>query len=345
MIMNNVVVWAEHRDNKLVPVSLELINKAKELAGRIQGDVAAILTGHQCGHLAEILIHHGASRVFLMEDPRLVFYQSDLYPKLIADLLKALSPEIVLVGGTSIGADLSPRIAAKMKTGLTAHCVNLYIENIDGRNQLIQVVPGWSGNMLIKIICPKRRPQMATVRPGVMEAGAPDLSRSGDIIPIKPEISDQEIKARTIEFVREAPEDVSLTDAGIIVSGGFGLGSAGGFTLIQELAAVIHGEVAGTRPAFDRGWIPESKMIGQSGKTVKPRLFISIGASGATHYTTGFLKSKTIVAIDRNPRAPIFGVADLGIVGDFREIVPCLLEKLKQDIEKKLSEEKEINHV
>ncbi len=333
--MGNIVVWAEHRDNRLLPVSLELLNKAKELAAWIQGGIAAILIGDQCGHLAETLIQHGASRVFVLEDPRLSLYQSDLYPRLMADLLADLSPEMVLMGGTSIGADLAPRVAAKLKTGLTAHCIDLYMENIDGRDQLIQVVPGWSGNMLIKIICPERRPQMATVRPGVLEAGMPDVSRSGDIIPVKPEFSDQDLRARTIEFVREESEGGSITDAGIIVSGGFGLESAGGFALIEELATAVHGEAAGTRPAFDRGWIPESRMIGQSGKTVKPRLFISVGASGATHYTTGFLKSKTIVAIDRNPRAPIFGVADIGIVGDLREIVPCLIEELKKDRDKK----------
>jgi electron transfer flavoprotein alpha subunit len=335
MLMGDVVVWAEHRDSKVVPVSLELLNKAGELAGWIKGGVTAVLIGYPCRHLAETLIQHGASRVFLMEEPRLALYQNDLYPRLLADVLADLAPEIVLMGGTSIGADLAPRVAAKLKTGLTAHCVNLYMENVGGRDQLIQVVPGWSGNMLIRIICPEKRPQMATVRPGIMEAGTPDFSRSGEIIVVKPEFSDKELRSRTIEFVREETEGGSITDAGIIVSGGFGLESAGGFALIEELAQIVHGEVAGTRPALDRGWIPESRMIGQSGKTVKPRLFISIGASGATHYTTGFLKSKTIVAIDRNPKAPIFSVADYGIVGDLREIVPCLIEVCKEDRDKK----------
>jgi electron transfer flavoprotein alpha subunit len=197
------------------------------------------------------------------------------------------------------------------------------------------VVPGWSGNMLIKIICPERRPQMATVRPGVLDMGTADPSRTGEIVSIKPEFTDWDIRAKTLEFVREGAESGSITDADIVVSGGFGLESAGGFTLIEELARVIHGEVAGTRPAFDRGWIPESRMIGQSGKTVKPKLFISIGASGATHYTTGFLKSKTIVAIDRNPRAPIFGMSNLGIVGDLKEILPCLIEEFRKDRDKK----------
>jgi len=331
--MGDVVVCAEHRDGKLVPVSLELMGKAQELGGRIGGSVAAILIGQRCGHLAETLIHYGASMVFLIEDDRLALYQSDLYPMVMAQVLEDLSPEIVLLGGTSIGADIAPRVAAKLKTGLTAHCVNLYIQNIDGINQLIQVVPGWSGNMLIKIICPERRPQMATVRPGVLDMGTADPSRTGEIVFIKPEFTDRDIRAKTVEFVREESEVGSITEAEIIVSGGFGLESAGGFGLVEELARAVNGEIAGTRPAFDRGWIPESRMIGQSGKTVKPRLFISIGASGATHYTTGFLKSKTIVAIDRNPRAPIFGMSDLGIVGDLKEIVPCLIEEFKKGTE------------
>ena len=177
--MGNIIVWAEHRDGKLLPVSMQLLNKAGELAGAIRCDVSAVLIGHQCGHLAESLIQHGASRVFVIEDPFLSLYQSDLYPQLFADLIADLMPEIVLMGGTSIGSDLAPRVAAKLKTGLTAHCIDLSIENIDGKNRLIQVVPGWGGNMLIKIVCPERRPQMATVRPGILEAGLPDLSRKG----------------------------------------------------------------------------------------------------------------------------------------------------------------------
>jgi electron transfer flavoprotein alpha subunit len=333
-VMGNVIVWAEHRDGKLLPVSLELMNKARELAAAIQSDVSAVLIGNQCGYLADSLIQHGASSVFVIEDPSLALYQSDLYPQLLTDLIIDLSPEIVLIGGTLIGSDLAPRVAAKLKTGLTAHCINLYIENIDGKNQLVQLVPGWSGNMIIKIICPEKRPQMATMRPGILEMSLPDLARKGIVVLVKPEISNQQRKVKTIEYVSEEPEGSSITDAKIIVSGGFGLESAGGFTLIEALAGIVHGEVAGTRPAFDRGWIPESRMIGQSGKTVKPELFISIGTSGATHYTTGFLKSETIVAIDRNPKAAIFAVADLGVIGDLREIIPCLIEELKQDADK-----------
>lgn len=329
--MQEVVVWAEHRDNKLMPVSLELLEKARQLAGSVNGKISAVIIGHQCRHLAEELILYGASRIFLADDPRLALYQSDLYPKILARVLSDISPEIALIGGTSIGMDLAPRVAAKLKTGLTAHCVDLYMDTIEGKDLLIHVVPGWSGNLMIKIICPDRRPQMATVRPGIMEMGKPDPSRSGTIVEVAHEISDREIRAKTLEFVRGEEAGGSIEQAEIIVSGGFGLESAAGFKLIEELAEAIHGEVAGTRPAYDQGWIPENRMIGQSGKTVRPKLFLSVGASGALHYTTGFHKSKVIVGIDKNPRAPIFGVAHLGIVGDLRNIIPALIEELKKD--------------
>jgi len=329
--MNEIVVWAEWRDGRFLPVSLELLHKAGDLAVQIKGSVSAVLMGHQCRPQADELIHHGASRVFCVDDPALHFYQSDLFPTILARLLADLSPEIVLIGGTSIGMDLAPRVAAKLRTGLTAHCIDLYIEKRDGRDQLIQVVPGWGGNLLVKIICPDRRPQMATVRPGVLDADKPDVNRKGVIIPLEARVSERDMRAKTTEFVPESSDDLSLEEAERIVCGGFGLEAAGGFALIEDLARAIHGEVAGTRPAFDRGFIPESRMIGQSGKTVKPRLFISVGASGAVHYTTGFNKSKVIVGIDKNPKAPIFEICDLGIVGDLRKILPDLIEAFKKE--------------
>jgi electron transfer flavoprotein alpha subunit len=329
--MQEVVIWAEQQGNRLLPVSLELLEKARELAGDINGRVSAVLIGHQCRPLAEELICYGAAQVFLADDPRLALYQSDLYPKILARILSGIAPEIVLIGGTSIGLDLAPRVAAKLKTGLTAHCVDLFMDKIEGKDLLIHVVPGWSGNLMIKIICPDCRPQMATVRPGIMEMGERDPSRQGAIIPVVPEISDREMRARTVRFVAGEVGGGSIDEVEIIVSGGFGLKSTDGFGLIEELAKAIHGEVAGTRPAYDQGWIPEYRMIGQSGKTVRPKLFMSIGASGALHYTTGFLKSRVIVGIDRNPRAPIFTVADLGVVGDLRKIIPSLIEELEKD--------------
>jgi len=329
--MKEIVVWVEKRDHRLMPVSLELLGKAEDLAAELGCRVSAVLIGYECAPLAEEIIQHGATQVYVADDPQLLLYQSDLYAELLFRILSKMAPEVVMIGGTSIGMDLAPRVAAKLRTGLTAHCVDLHIENIEGKNQLVQVVPGWGGNLMVKIICPDRRPQMITVRPGVFDASRPEASRTGSVISVVPEISESDIRARTLEFIPEENEGGSIDNAGIIVSGGFGIESAAGFTLIETLAAALHGEMGGTRPAYDQGWIPESHMIGQSGKTVKPGLFISIAASGAIHYTTGFHKSKVIVAVDKNPRAPIFSVADVGIVGDFKQIVPALIEELRED--------------
>lgn len=322
-------VWADHRDGKVLPVTFEIMEKARQLAAETGGALAAALLGSGCAGLARPLIHCGASRVYVADDPALALYQSDLYPAVLAGMLEETRPDAALFGGTSIGTDLAPRVAAILKTGLTAHCIDLRIEVIEGKETFIQVVPGWGGSMMLKIVCPERRPRMATVRPGVLEAGGPDTARSGEVIAWKADVPVQKIRARTLEFVREESGGAALEEADVIVSGGFGLESAGGFALVEELAAALHGEVAGTRPACDRGWIPESRMIGQSGKTVSPKLFLSVGASGATHYTTGFMKAKVIAAIDRNPKAPIFDIADIGIAGDLKKIIPCLIEELK----------------
>ena len=328
--MKDVMVWVEQRDNQLMDVSLEMLQKATELAAVLEGNVSAILIGNECKDLADELILYGASKVFLIEDSRLQLYQSGPYVRIAADIISEVSPEIVLIGGTSIGMDIASRVAARLRTGLTSHCVDLYIEKIEGKDQLVHIVPGWKGNMMLKIICPEHRPQMATVRPGVMERGKPDHSRKGEIVSVVHDMVDDDFKVKTLEMVHEEVEGISLDDADIVVSGGYGLYSAGGFKLVEELADAISGEVAGTRPAFDQGWIPESRMIGQSGKMVRPKLFVSIGASGAMHYTTGFSKSNVVVGIDKNPKAAIFGVADLGVVGDLEKIVPCLIEELKK---------------
>ncbi len=327
--MRQILLWVETREGEIAEASLEVLQKANRLTGNINGSVGAILIGDGCRRAAGDLIHYGADRVWLVEDPRLALYQSDPYARIVSDIIREAAPEIVLMGGTSIGMDLAPRVAAQLKTGLTAHCIDLSIEEIDGEEQLIQVVPGWGGQMMVKITCPEHRPQMATIRPGVMEKGTADPSRTGEITTVNPAITEGDFRAKTLEMVKEEKQETPLEDARIVVSGGFGLYGSGGFEPVERLAAALHGEVAGTRPAFDQGWIPESRMIGQSGKTVRPELFISIGASGAMHYTTGFLKSKVIVAIDRSPSAPIFDIADFGIADDLNRVIPSLIEELE----------------
>jgi len=326
--MAGIAIWAEQRGHRLLGVSLEVLQKARELSQRGEGGVSAVLIGENCGPLAEELVECGASRVFAVEDVRLRLYQSEAYAKVLTRIFENIEPEIVLIGGTTIGMDLAPAVAARLRTGLTAHCVDLYVEKIEGRDLLVQVVPGWGGNMMIRIICPEHRPQMVTVRPGIMEKGERDAGSKGEVVFLKPELGEDDFRARSTEFVREQQGEGSLEDADMIISGGFGLYSAGGFRLVQEFAEAIGGKVAGTRPAFDEGWIPENAMIGQSGKTVRPKLLVSVGASGAVHYTTGFQKARVVVAIDKNPKAPIFRIADLGIVGDLNRIIPALIEEL-----------------
>lgn len=327
--MREVWVIAEQRSGRLMNVSLELLSKGAELASKLEVGLGAVLLGDDVQALAEELIRYGADQVYLAEDPRLRLYQSEPYTDLIAQLIKTRQPEIVLVGATSIGRDIASRVAARIKTGLTAHCIDLYINQDSQEPQLVQVIPGWGGNLMVKITCPKRRPQIATVNAGVVAKCARDEQRKGEIIRLAVNIK-AELNVETLEVVEEGPSGVALDEAEVVVAGGWGLFSAGGFEPVEELATIVGGAVAGTRPALDAGWIPEHCMIGQSGKTVSPKLFISVGASGAPQFTSGFIKSKVILAIDQNPNAPIFQVADIGLVGDLQDITPCLIAELKK---------------
>lgn len=328
--MNEVWVWAEQRNGRLMGVSLELLGKGAKLAGELKTELAAVLLGDGAQNLAQELIAYGAGKVYLIEDPRLKLYQSDVYARIIADLVKQQKPDIFLLGGTAIGMDLAPAVAAKLNTGLTAHCVDLNIEKVNDTHCLVAAVPGFGGKLMVKIVCPQRKPQMVTVKPGVMDKAARDDKRAGQIIEIAAEIKDDELRAQTIEMVEQKPVGVPLEDAEVAVAGGWGLKCAGGFKLVEDLARVLGGAVAGTRPAVDAGWVPEEQMLGSSGKTISPKLLISIGASGQMHFTTGFLRAKTILAIDNNPKSPIFEVCDIGLVGDLKKIIPCLVEELKQ---------------
>jgi len=328
--MKEILVWAEQRDGRLMPVALEILGKARELACPLGARVSAVVIGEDCGACAGELVAHGAERVFIVEDARLGLYQADAFTAILCRIIGETRPGLVLLGATAVGADLAPAVAARLATGLTAHCTDVHIETIDGREQPVMTVPGWRGNMMVKIVCPERRPVMATIRPGVMERRAPDSSRKGDIVALEAGLGEGDFRARTVEWVPEAGEE-ELEQAKIVVSGGFGFYEAGGIALLEELARAAGGVTAGSRPACDAGWVPESRLIGQSGRTVSPDLFISVGASGAPHYTTGFAKSKIIVAVDRNPKAPIFDVADFGIAGDLREVLPAFVAELKRE--------------
>lgn len=320
-------IWAEQRRGRLHPVCFELLGKGYELCQDLGGRLAAVLVGSEVAGLSSELMDYGCEKIYLAEDPRLCLCQGDFYTRLLSKLIGESRPEIMLWGATTIGTELSARVAAKLRIGLTAHCIDLSIEDIDGEPRLVQVVPGWSGNLALKIIS-RTTPQMATVKPNLM-IKAPRRKVKGEIVPVAVEIEAKDLKAEAIEIVEEEPEEAPLEEAEIVVSGGWGLSAVGGFAPVEEMAKILGGAVAGTRPAFDKGWIPESRMIGISGRIVAPKLFISLGASGATQYTTGFARSQVILAVDQNPNAPIFEIADIGIVGNLQTILPLLIKELR----------------
>jgi electron transfer flavoprotein alpha subunit len=327
-------IWVigEQRLGRLEEVSLELLSKGTALSQRMGVALSAVLLGDEVEEAARELVFHGAEKVYLLEDVRLRYYQSEAYARLLAGVIKEHEPQVVLIGATEIGKELAPRVAAKLRTGLTAHCIDLYVGEVDAAPHLIHVVPGWGGNLVMHIICPQKRPQMATVKPGVLPRAVGDENRKGKIIKVKPDVRDEDFsRMETVEVIEEPPKGKPLESADVVVCGGWGMNALGDFSRVRELADILGGAVAGTRPAMDKGWVGEARMIGQSGKTVSPGLFVSLGASGAMHYTTGFMGSKVVLAVDQNPQAPIFQMADIGIVGDLCEVLPCLIEELKKD--------------
>ncbi|UCC60630.1 MAG: electron transfer flavoprotein subunit alpha/FixB family protein [Dehalococcoidia bacterium] len=324
-MFGEVWVYAEQRQGKLLDVSLELLGKGIELAQSLGSDLASVLIGDGIENLAPELICYGADKVYVLEDSRAQLYEPNLYARLLSDLARSNEPEIILLGATALGGEISAAAGARLNTGVTAHCIDLYISK---ELRLIHVVP-WLENKVMEIIC-RRNPQIATAKPGVFLMPTRDEKREGKVLRIPVEIDAEEPKVRTVEVNEEKPLGVLLEEADIVISGGWGLHSAGGFEPVKTLAGILGAAVGGTRPAVDKEWIPQDSMIGQSGKTVSPELFISIGASGAMHYTTGFSRSKVILAVDRNPEAPIFDMADVGIVGDLEDILPYLIEEFRQ---------------
>jgi len=322
-------VWAfaEQRKGKLLNVSLELLGGGMEIANKLGVDLTAILIGHNVRKLAKELIAYGADNIHMVSHPLLEFYQSDAYAKVVTDLVNQHNPEILFVGATAVGMDLAPRIAVKLKTGLSAHVVKL---EIDEKRHLRQIVPGFGGKVMAVVVCPTHRPQMTTVRPGVFRKPVRDESRRGNIVKVDVDITEDDLRARTIQVVEEKPKEKPLEGAEVVVAGGWGMRAVGGFQPIRELAALLGASVGGTRPSMDEGWISEEQMIGQSGKTIRPKLYIGLGISGEMHHTVGILDSEVIVAVNKDENAPIFQVADLGIVGDLREVLPHLLEEFKR---------------
>jgi len=322
-----VLVFAEQRSGKIARVVFELLGKARELADKLNVKTAAVLLVDEDNGLSKELIIYGADKVYLVESPLLKNYQTDLYSKVISDHIKKKKPQIVLYGATHIGRDLAPRIAQRINTGLTADCTGLDITE-DGL--LLQTRPAFGGNIMAQIICEKNRPQMSTVRLGVMKMKDKDDDRKGEVVNVKVDISEKDIMVKVLNIIKECKKRVNLEEAEIIVSGGRGLGKKENFKLVEELASLLCGEVGASRAAVDSGWIAKDHQVGQTGKTVRPKLYIAVGISGAIQHKAGMQNSDLIIAINKDPDAPIFQVADYGIVDDLFKVVPEMIEALKQ---------------
>lgn len=321
-----VWVFAEQREGKLMPVVIELLGEAKKLAVEIGTDVSAVLCGNEVGDLTQELFAYGADKVYQAVHPELKNYRTDAYTKVIQEAINQYKPEIILLGATHIGRDLGPCLAVRCDTGLTADCTKLEIDPED--KKIRQTRPAFGGNLMATIICPNHRPQMSTVRPGVMDKAEYVAGREGVAIRLDVSFGNDEIRTKIIKIVKQAGELASLTDAEFIVSGGMGLGNQEGFELLKKLADKLGGTIGSSRACVDSGWIDHSYQVGQTGTTVKPKIYFACGISGAIQHLAGMQSSDYIIAINKNENAPIFEVADYGIVGDLYEVIPAILEAL-----------------
>ncbi len=334
---SGVWVYAEFHRGRLAPVGLELLGAGRRLADRRGVELAAVLLGSGADladsttglkDIAAELIAYGADQVFLVDDPALAQFSDDIYGSVLAELIGAHQPEIVLAGSTAIGRSFIPRVATMLATGLTANCTDLDIRAQDGA--LLQTRPAFGDNIMATIICPHCRPQMATVRPMVMKPLPRDKARQGVIVEVRPDPARLRSRTTVLESVIAALDQVNLAEADIVVAGGRGLENAEGFALIRQLADILGAAVAASRAAVDSGWIPYPHQVGQTGKTVGPKVYIACGISGAIQHLVGMQSAETIIAINRDPAAPIFNVATYGIVGDVFKVLPKLIKRLQE---------------
>ncbi|MBY2475645.1 electron transfer flavoprotein subunit alpha/FixB family protein [Clostridioides difficile] len=325
---NGVWVIGEQREGKINPVTIELIGEGRKLADQLGKELAVVIAGYEVEKEVKDLLHYSVDKAYYINDPLLKDFTTDGYAISIAGLIEERKPEVVLVGATSIGRDIAPRIAGKVGTGLTADCTKLEIDSTD--NKLLQTRPAFGGNLMATIVCPKNRPQMSTVRPGVMSKAIRTESESGVLEVVTPELTEKMIRTRLVEMLPQEKKSINLTDARIIVSAGRGLKRAEGFELIKELADKLGAEIGASRAAVDSGWIEHSHQVGQTGTTVRPELYIACGISGAIQHLAGMSDSKYIVAINKDSKAPIFDICDYGIVGDLYEILPEMIESLNR---------------
>ena len=336
-----VFIFAQQVDNELSSIALELLGKAKNLAEDLdEKKVTAVLLGSDVKGLVDKLAEYGADRVIVVDDPELKEYRTEPYAHALASVINEYKPEIMLVGATAIGRDLGPRVSARVHTGLTADCTQLEIgdfplvavpgkEDEQKHKQLLMTRPAFGGNTIATIACPDYRPQMATVRPGVMQKIAPNKGAKAEIVNYNPGFTPDNKYVEILEVVKEVSNVANIQDAKILVSGGRGVGSPENFKLLEDLAEVLHGTVSCSRAVVDSGWKPKDLQVGQTGKTVRPHVYFAIGISGAIQHVAGMEESDIIIAINKDETAPIFDVADYGIVGDLNKIVPALTEAIK----------------
>ena len=323
----DIWVFAEQKNNEIAPVVFELLGKGSELAEQRECDLIAVLLGHNVEALSKDLIAYGADKVILVDDPRLKYFLDLPYSKALTELAKKYKPEIILSGASVLGRSFIPRVAVELHTGLTADCTGLEID--PDTNNLMQTRPAFGGNILATIVTPNHLPQMATVRHKVMDPLEKDNSREGTVIKEDIDFSDLKDDTKFLEFVKDESQMVNLTEADLVVAGGRGLKNKDNFVIIEDLAKAINGAVGASRASVDSDWASYPHQVGQTGKTIKPKIYIAVGISGAIQHLAGMQSSDYIIAINKDPDAPIFKVADLGLVGDLFEIVPKIIKKMK----------------
>ena len=333
--MGNVWVFIEQEGGKIADVSLELVCKARELADELGVKVEALLLGDNLSGCTDTLISYGCDTVFLAEDPRLEPFTVLPFARVIMDLILEHKPNILMFGATLKGRELAPRVASEKRCGLTADCTELKIDDFEDKvnkksytNKLMQIRPAFGGNIIATIVNTWDDPQMVTVREGVMKMGEPDAARKGEVIRVTPKLTDADTVVKVLERVR-ADQEVDLKGAQIIVAGGYGVGSKENFQLLKDLADALGGEVAASRAAVDAGWVEHARQVGQTGVTVRPRLYIACGISGAIQHTAGMKEAKKIIAINSDPDAPIFSIAHYAICGDLNTVIPQMIKAFK----------------
>lgn len=340
-----VYIYAQQVDNEISPIAFELIGKAKELAKDLDTDVTAVLLGSNVKGLVDPLAEYGADKVIVVDDPALETYRTEPYAQALAAVINEFKPEIMLVGATAIGRDLGPTVSARVATGLTADCTVLEIgdfplnaipgqEDKQKHNQLLMTRPAFGGNTIATIACPDNRPQMATVRPGVMQKIDPIPGAKAEVIEFDAKLEENNRYVEIMEVVKAVGKVENIMDAKILVSGGRGVGSKENFAMLDELAEVLGGMVSCSRAVVENGWKAQDYQVGQTGKTVRPNVYFAIGISGAIQHVAGMEESDIVVAINKDEDAPIFDVADYGIVGDLNKIVPALTAQLKAELGK-----------